>query len=147
MDTWRRLREWGETHREDGLDLIRMYLGFALFAKGVAFVMQGMNVLQEMASRVGFADAILAHYVVAAHIGGGLLLAIGLATRAAAAVQIPVLAGAVLFVHGDEGLFTASMRLELGLLVLFLLVLFALVGSGRLSADRYVFGPRVSVAS
>jgi uncharacterized membrane protein YphA (DoxX/SURF4 family) len=112
----------------------------------VAFVMQGMNVLEEMASRVGFGEAMLAHYVVTAHIGGGLLLAVGLATRAAAAVQIPVLAGAAIFVHGQEGLFTASMRLELSLLVLFLLVLFALVGAGRLSADHYVFGRRPAVA-
>ena len=144
MDTWQRLREWSETHRQDGLDLIRMYLGFALFAKGVAFVMQGMNVLQEMTARVGFGEVVLAHYVVTAHIGGGLLLAIGLATRAAALVQVPVLLGAVLFVHSQEGLFTAAMRLELSLLVLFLLVLFALVGSGRLSADHYVFGRRVA---
>jgi uncharacterized membrane protein YphA (DoxX/SURF4 family) len=139
MESWRHWRDRLEAHRQDGLDLIRIYLGFALFAKGVAFVMQGMHVLEEMAARVGFAEAMLAHYVVGAHIAGGLLLAIGLATRVAALVQVPVLLGAVLFVHGGEGLFTQAMRLELGLLVLFLLVLFTLVGSGRLSADQYVF--------
>jgi uncharacterized membrane protein YphA (DoxX/SURF4 family) len=139
MESWRHWRDRLEAHRQDGLDLIRIYLGFALFAKGVAFVMQGMHVLEEMTARVGFADAVLAHYVVGAHIAGGLLLAIGLATRVAALVQVPVLLGAVLFVHGDEGLFTQAMRLELSLLVLFLLVLFSLVGSGRLSADQYVF--------
>ena len=139
MESLRQWRIWLDGHRELGLELVRIYLGLALFAKGVAFVMEGMRTLREMTAVVGFGEAMLAHYVVMAHIAGGILLALGLATRLAAAVQIPVLAGAVLFVHSQEGLFTAEMHLELALLVLFLLIVFALVGAGRFSVDHYLF--------
>jgi uncharacterized membrane protein YphA (DoxX/SURF4 family) len=138
MEALRRLRAWLDGHHELALDLVRIYLGFALFAKGVAFIRQGMSTLESVTmNAVGFGEGMLAHYVVLAHIGGGLLLAVGLVTRLAAAVQIPVLVGAVLFVHAKEGLFTSAMTLELTLLVLFLLIVFTFAGSGRLSLDRY----------
>ena len=138
MEALRRLRAWLDDHRELALDLVRIYLGFALFAKGVAFIRQGMATLETVTTQaVGFGEGMLAHYVVLAHIGGGLLLAVGLVTRLAAAVQIPVLVGAVLFVHAKEGLFTSAMTLELTLLVLFLLLVFSVAGSGRVSLDRY----------
>jgi uncharacterized membrane protein YphA (DoxX/SURF4 family) len=140
MESLLRLRAWLDAHRDLGLEMVRIYLGFALFAKGVAFVRQGMAVLEEMTSTaIGFGEALLAHYVVMVHIGGGVLLALGLVTRLAAAVQLPVLAGAVFLVHAGGGLFASSMALELTLLVLFLLVIFTLLGGGRLSIDRFVF--------
>lgn len=53
----------------------------------------------------------------------------------AAAVQVPILVGAVFLVHLREGLF-ASQNLEFALLVLFLLVLTVVHGGGGLSADH-----------
>lgn len=131
-------RQWIDAHRDLGLEILRVYLGLALFAKGIAFIGQ-MPVLEEMA-RAGptsFGAAMIAHYVVVAHLAGGLLLAMGFITRLAAAAQIPVLVGAVFFVHANEGLFT-TMRLELALLVLVLLVVYAFIGGGRWSVDRWM---------
>ena len=67
-------------------------------------------------------------------------LAFGLVTRIAAGLQVPALVGAVLLVHLREGLMSQSQSLELSMLVLFMLLVFVVFGSGRLSLDRYVFG-------
>jgi uncharacterized membrane protein YphA (DoxX/SURF4 family) len=138
MESLYRLRDWLESHRELWFELLRIYLGLALFAKGVSFVRQG-SVLQEIVrAEITAGDTMIAHYVVAAHVCGGLLLAAGLVTRVAAVVQLPVLLGAALFVHSKEGLFTPHMTLEFTLLVSALLALFTAAGGGRLSADHYL---------
>ena len=119
-----------------GLDLIRAYLGLALFIRGVMFVSRPDLVLRYLQhSGDWFWPVAIAHYVGFAHLGGGLLLAIGLVTRTAAAIQVPVLFGAVFMVHLREGLLWTGQSLELAALVLFLLLIFTVFGSGRLSAD------------
>lgn len=139
MEELERLRRWLDAHRELWLDLLRVYFGFALFAKGVAFALEGNTLFDTVQSaNIGFGDGMIAHYVIVAHIGGGLFLGIGLLTRLMAAVQIPILAGAVLLVHRKEGLFTAQMTLEFTILVLMLLVLFTAAGAGRLSVDHWL---------
>src|SRR5688572_20796337 len=81
---------------------------------------------------------IIGHYVAAAHIVGGILLAIGLRTRLAAALQVPVLLGAVFFVHRAEGLLAVGQSLEFAALVLVMLITYALFGAGRVSADHWL---------
>ncbi len=128
-----------DLRRDLCLDLLRIYLGVGLFVKGVHFCSHASALLQTMAvGDVPFASMALAHYVAMAHLFGGFLLAIGLVTRAAALVQVPVLFGAVFFVHLKEGLFTPGQTLEFSALVLFMLCLFSVCGAGRLSADYYV---------
>ena len=80
----------------------------------------------------------LSQYVVAAHLCGGILLALGLGTRLAAAVQIPPLLGAVLFVHLHDGLLTGGQSLEFAALVLAMLSAFAVFGAGRVSLDSWI---------
>lgn len=73
--------------RDLGFDLIRAYLGIALFVRGAFFIMQPQALLDLIATSGGwFWPAALAHYVAAAHLVGGALLAFGLYTRLAAAV-------------------------------------------------------------
>jgi uncharacterized membrane protein YphA (DoxX/SURF4 family) len=60
---------------------------------------------------------------------------VGLYTRLAALVQLPVLVGAVALVHWQDGLLSADQSLEFSALVLFLLGLVALFGGGRWSLD------------
>jgi uncharacterized membrane protein YphA (DoxX/SURF4 family) len=139
MEGIERLRRWLDARRDLWLDLLRVYVGFALFAKGVAFVRQGNALFEQVREAgVGFSEGLIAHYVVLAHIGGGLLLGIGLITRLAAAIQIPVLVGAVVLVHAREGLFTQAMTLELSVLVLVLLGLFTAAGGGPISVDAWL---------
>jgi uncharacterized membrane protein YphA (DoxX/SURF4 family) len=68
----------------------------------------------------------------------------------AALVQLPILAGAVVVVHWQDGLLSANQSLEFSALVLFLLVLVCTFGSGRWSLDarwRRAPVPMVSEAS
>jgi putative oxidoreductase len=134
-----RLDELVDAYRPHFFELVRIYLGLGLLAKGIQFVADG-DFVASMLVKNGQLDAMsaaVAHYIPIAHLAGGLLLAIGLFTRLAALIQLPVLAGAVLFVHLPEGLFTRGQTLEFALLVFFLLALFAVYGGGPLSVDAY----------
>jgi uncharacterized membrane protein YphA (DoxX/SURF4 family) len=133
-----RTRNWAAERSDVWLDLLRIYIGAGLFAKGVSLAISRDALFLADAMRVSWLDSAVAHYVVPVHIAGGLMLVIGLATRAAAIANIPILLGAVLFVHARDGLFTTAQTLEFALLVLFMLCVFAISGSGRLSVDRYL---------
>jgi len=141
MATTHRIIEWIDAHRDVAFDLIRIYLGIGLFVRGWFFILDSSAVMGLLANSGDptFASAAVVHYVALAHFGGGLLLAAGLLTRVAALVQIPVLIGAVFFVHLNDGLLAAGQSLEFSALVLFLLVIIFLHGSGRLSLDYYLF--------
>ncbi len=136
---------WAETRRETWLDCIRIYLGLGLFARGLLLITNtspGYFVdFFERAGQSWLSTGILLHYVMVAHFVGGFMLTIGFLTRIAAAVQIPVLFGAVFFVHRQDGLFAMGQSLEFSALVLLLLVVFMISGAGRLSLDHVTFGP------
>jgi uncharacterized membrane protein YphA (DoxX/SURF4 family) len=119
-----------------GLDVLRIYLGIALFVRGAMFI-SDPDVLMRYMQRSGhwFVPLFVAHYVVSVHVAGGILLALGLVTRVAALAQVPVLFGAVLFVHWGEGLLSAGQSLELSALVLACLLVISVFGAGHLSLD------------
>jgi cell division protein FtsB len=62
-----------------GFDLLRIYLGVALFVRGALFVSNPARA-QALIEQSGdwFMPMLLAHFIGAAHLVGGLLLAIGL---------------------------------------------------------------------
>lgn len=136
---------WAEAHREHWLDCVRIYLGLGLFARGLLLISNtSTNYLVELVQGSGqtwLLTGALLHYVMLAHFLGGLMLTIGFLTRIAALVQIPILAGAVFLVHRSEGLLALGQSLEFSALVLFLLVVFAISGAGKLSLDYATFGP------
>jgi len=139
MDQILRLRTWVEQHRDGWLDLLRIYMGFALLAKAIVFMQHMSAFIETMPIKTeAFAPALLAHYVVMAHVAGGIMLIFGVLTRLAAAANIPVLLGAVFLVHWNEGLFQPQQTLELALLVLFILVLLTVAGGGRWSVDEHL---------
>jgi uncharacterized membrane protein YphA (DoxX/SURF4 family) len=122
-----------------GLDVIRIYLGVGLMVRGALFISHPEVMLEFLKrTHMWFLPLAMSQYVVAAHLCGGILLALGLGTRLAAAVQIPPLLGAVLFVHIGEGLLTAGQSLEFAGLVLAMLSVFAVFGSGRVSLDSWL---------
>ncbi len=139
MSAFLNLSQWIESHRDVAFDLLRMYLGAGLLARGVLFIVQPDTFTQlvEGADQGWVASSGLMYLVAAIHIIGGSMLAIGLFTRLAAIIQIPILAGAVFLIHWDGGLFSAGQSFEFSALVLFLLVLVFLHGSGRWSIDHH----------
>jgi len=139
MESFEQARRWLDSHRAVWLDLLRIYMGFALFVKGVAFVRQGTTLVESVRqTQIGLGEGLVANYVLVAHLAGGLLLGIGLFTRFGAAIQIPVLAGAALLVHRVDGFFAPPMTLEFTILVLALLILFTAAGGGPLSVDAWL---------
>ncbi len=135
---------WEESHREHWLDCVRIYLGLGLLARGLLLITNTstgyfIDLLQHSGQN-WITTGFVLHYVMLAHFVGGAMLTAGFLTRIAALVQIPILAGAVFFVHRNDGLFAMGQSLELSALVLFLLVIFLVSGSGPLSADRAIFG-------
>jgi len=137
----KKLLNWAHTHPDVFVDVIRMYLGVALFAKAVQFMQtknQLMDVIQQGGTGV-LGPAFVAHCVILAHLCGGLFLALGLATRIAALVQVPILAGALFLVELPRwGAAEFSGNFELTALVLYLLVVITLFGPGRLSVDAWL---------
>jgi putative oxidoreductase len=142
MDRLEHARDWLDARRELAFEIARIFLGFALFAQGIYFVGHVGDV-RELLARGGvnldFTLAVaLSHYVALAHLAGGFMLMLGVATRLAAAIQVPVLLGAVFLVHLREGLFGASQGLQLSVLVLVMLLLCVAHGGGKLSLDEYL---------
>lgn len=131
--------DWAEAHPKVWLDCIRIYLGLGLFIRGV-FIISNTRAefVQTLLERQAFPWIVtvgLLHYIALAHLIGGLMLTVGLLTRIAAWVQVPILAGALLL-HRGEGLMSGGQSLEFSALVLFLLVTFAVSGAGPVSVDN-----------
>ena len=141
-----KLIAWVESRREIWLDLIRIYLGLGLLARGLLLITNTstgyfIELIQRSSQSWLLTGAVL-HYVMLAHFVGGAMLTAGFLTRVAAAVQIPILTGAVFLVHRQEGLMALGQSLEFSALVLFLLVVIFVSGAGRLSLDHVVFAAR-----
>jgi uncharacterized membrane protein YphA (DoxX/SURF4 family) len=146
MDRMFRGKEFLERNPDVLWDLLRVYLGIALFIKGVVYLRHIPALVAMMdAANAPFAGATLAELAALAHVAGGLMLAFGVLTRLGAIIQIPNLLGAVLFIHLKQGLFTPAQTLEFASLVLVLLVLYTIGGAGRWSVDAY-FGRREATA-
>ena len=139
MEKLRQWIDWAEAHPKVWLDCVRVYLGLGLFIRGVFIITNTRaEFIQTMLQRMDYPWIItvgLLHYIALAHLIGGLMLTVGLLTRIAAWVQIPILAGAV-FIHRGEGLMSGGQSLEFSALVLFLLVTFAISGAGPVSVDN-----------
>ncbi|RAJ06847.1 putative membrane protein YphA (DoxX/SURF4 family) [Chitinophaga skermanii] len=138
MNLLQRIERWGDSHHPMWLDGIRVLLGMYLIWKGISFV-GNINVLNSVIERQPFLSVLsmwVAHYIVFAHIAGGLLIMLGLLTRYAALANLPVLIGALLFVHEPTGLFLVHNELPVTLIVFFLLIVFLVEGSGRFSIDE-----------
>jgi putative oxidoreductase len=140
MNLLQRIDRWGETHHPRWLDVIRVLLGVFLFYKGVVFI-QNIDVLKSVINENPVLTVMsfwLAHYIVFAHLAGGVLIIFGLLTRVAILANIPILIGAIFFVHTATGLFNVHGEAGLSILVLLLLLFFLVEGSGPISFDEYM---------
>lgn len=126
---------WLDTHRDAAYSLIRIYLGIALFVRGWILFSDPSAITQLAGAQQVYWWY---SYIIGAHLIGGLLLAFGLLTRLAALVQVPILAGAVFFIHMKQGLMTVGQSLELAALVLVLLLVYSLFGAGLYAVDNYI---------
>lgn len=143
MNTVQKIERWGDVHHAKWLDIVRIVLGIIILLKGVSFVsdteaLQALFVQNRVYSFTGMVAMALTHVVAFAHLVGGVLIIIGLVTRFAVVIQIPILLGAVFFVNISKGFSPLNSELWLSVIVLMLLILFWVVGSGPYSVDHWM---------
>lgn len=128
------------------LTILRVITGFLFAAHGwqkfneftiagtqAAFVQMGVPAAQMAAPVVATLELV-----------GGLALIVGVLTRVFAALLTLNMLGALFLVHASAGVFVATGGFELVLLLAGAALATALVGAGRLSADRALFGRSTS---
>jgi putative oxidoreductase len=141
MTVIQKIEHWGDVHHAKWLDVIRIVLGLLIFSKGIAIVSntgysQDLLLQNNVFGFSGLMASLAIHIVGFVHLVGGLLITIGLVTRFAAVIQIPILICAVFFVNLTHGFSMLNNELWLSLIVLLLLVLFWVIGSGPFSVDQ-----------
>jgi putative oxidoreductase len=142
MNLLQRVGHWGDTHHPKWMDILRIFLGIFLCLKGIEFADNITRLTNLMSTHIPFSSfliVLLGQYILFAHLMGGFLLTIGLLTRFACLIQIPILLGAIIFVNASDvfGLGQFS-ELSLSIFVLFLLIYFLVIGSGPWSLDAMI---------
>ena len=132
---------WLDSNQSLAYSLIRIFLGAALMIRGWVFFADP-DAVTQLAQEDGL--YIWFTYVTLAHLIGGFFVMVGMQTRLAALVQVPILGGAVFIVHSSQSLGATSQSLELAAMVLVLLVVYTFFGSGSLSVDHYMSTNRTS---
>lgn len=116
---------------------IRMAIGVFIVFKGIVFTRNFESFTANIES-VGwiFVAAHLAHAIIFIHIVGGILLTLGAATRIMSLINIPILAGAVIFNYLQMLNSNNYMEFEMALVLLAGLILTCIMGGGRFSLDH-----------
>ncbi|MBL4939783.1 MAG: DoxX family protein [Lutibacter sp.] len=114
--------------------LIRIFLGLVLAIRGWLILANPNSVIELGVSREYFIYVSLIGIV---HLVGGALLFLGFFSRIGAFVQLPILFSAVFFVHEHTQLMMGGQSLELAILVLFLLCIYAVFGAGSLTIKDF----------
>jgi len=140
MNLIHKIERWGDSHHPKLLDIMRIALGVFLLLKGVAFMtnIPALKYIIENRSDLSLSPAILVavvYYAAFVHMVGGALIALGIFTRTASLLQVPVVFVAVFFVNSL--LSPLNTELWASIICLVLLALFMIIGSGKLSLDNY----------
>jgi putative oxidoreductase len=141
MNLIHKIEKWGDSHHPRFLDIIRIALGAFLFLKGLGFMDNTANLRSIIENRSDIPvspDILMAlvYYVTFVHLVGGILIAMGILTRFSSIMQIPVVFGAVFFINMFQSPFNTD--LISSVIALIFLVVFAVVGSGKLSLENYL---------
>jgi putative oxidoreductase len=138
MGTLQQIQHWGTTHHPRWLVVLRVVLGLCLFVKGISFMNNAVLLNQLISgSIVSKSGDWLPLMITWAHLLGGFLIIIGLLTRWAILLQIPILIGAVIFMNTQNGTVFSGSETAFALIILLLLLLFLIEGGGPLSLDHY----------
>ncbi|MEP1033749.1 DoxX family protein [Ekhidna sp.] len=129
------------------IDILRIALGGFITYKGIVFASNFDSFTANIQS-VGwiFVAAHLAHAIIFIHMAGGIILMCGAITRWMCLLNIPILAGAVIFNYKQMLTADNYMEFPMAMSILVLLILVAITGSGKFSLD-YIMAQRVKVKS
>ena len=141
MNLIHKIEKWGDSHHPKFLDVIRIALGIFLLLKGLGFMDNTANLKAMIESQPDISVSswvlmALVYYVTFVHLVGGMLIALGILTRFSSLMQIPVVFGAVFFINVLLSPFNTD--LISSVVALILLIVFAVVGSGKVSLEHYL---------
>jgi putative oxidoreductase len=133
------INDWSIKHQPKWLVVVRVALGLCLLAKGISCI-RNSTILQEIFTKSSIPPFFswLAYFIPWAHLFGGFLIVIGLFTRIASLLQIPILIGAIIFVNTKNGVYSGESDLLFSIIVLVLLIFFLIEGGGPYSVDRQI---------
>lgn len=133
-----KISNWTDNHNPKWLALFRLALGAILLMRGVAFL-NNLPELDRLIVDNGLVNyrGISKNVLPWIHITGGFLIIIGIFTRFAAFVQIPIILGVLIFINIKKGVFAVETDLSFSILILLLLLVFVVEGSGTLSLAGY----------
>jgi uncharacterized membrane protein YphA (DoxX/SURF4 family) len=139
MNITQKIDAWSNRNTIKWIFLLRVSFGILLVFKGYSFISHTQE-LEAIISTGSFKSGakVLAQYVTFSHFFGGAMIILGLLTRLAAVIQIPVMLGAIFFANTANGFMNVDSQLGLCILILILLIFFVLEGGGAYSMDRYL---------
>jgi putative oxidoreductase len=134
MGILQNLQEWSASHHPRWLVILRAALGLSLFVKGISFIrnMADLELLLSQSSLRNFSSW-MALAITCIHLLGGFLIIIGLLTRWAVLIQLPILSGAIFFIQAPF----AGTEFTFAVLLILLLLFFFIEGGGPFSLDNY----------
>ena len=147
MKTFSKFRTWGDAHHPKILDIIRMLVGLLLIAKGYVYFnnaayIRELIIQNKLINQSEDLITAIIFYTTYVQMAGGMMIFLGLSTRIAAIFELPIIFGAVFFINILNPFFNSE--LWLSVLVMALLILFIVIGSGPLSLDRLLSDYRKS---
>jgi len=141
MNLIHKIEKWGDSHHPKFLDIIRILLGIFLLLKGLGFMENTASLKSivegqpDISVPAGLIMAVV-YYVTFVHLVGGTLIALGILTRFSALMQIPVVFGAVFFINVLQSPFNTDLVSSVAALIF--LVVFAVIGPGKISLENYL---------
>lgn len=137
MSLIHQIENWGTAHHPRWLVFLRVALGLCLFVKGVSFLSDSLHLQQLLEGSSLQYYPWLPQFITWANLLGGVLIVMGLFTRIACVIQIPILLGAIIFIHLKRGMYSGDTDIVFTLIILLLLIIFFVEGSGKFSLDKY----------
>ena len=121
-----------------GATVLRVVLGviYVMHAYLAAFVIGPSGMVSYQTKHGIPFPEIATWYLIVAHGLGGLCLILGLLVRVAALLNVPVMAGAIFFVHLKQGFFATNGGYEYPLVVLGATIAQALLGAGAFTLRK-----------
>ncbi|MDN5929803.1 MAG: DoxX family protein, partial [Pseudonocardia sp.] len=129
-----------ERYRDIALLVARVLLSVVMFAHGYQkMVINGIGRTTEGFESLSIPLAIMsASFVTMVEFAGSALLIVGALTPFVSACNLVIMGGAVVFVHGKNGIFVADGGWELVGVIGVGFILLAAVGPGRYSVDHVI---------
>ncbi len=138
MNAVLRMEDWADKHHPGFLDIFRVALGAVLIMKGLIFLFH-LSPLHNaiLSSGYGLVPFLGAEYLVLVGICGGILILLGMLTRFAAIITLPIpIVELIIAIPNSFSVWNTDTLLSA--IVLLFLVFFLFYGGGPYSVDHYL---------